>query len=312
MFIDELCAIWDRKSRFVSEAAYRTLDGKDLVAIISFHIPATEDGFQSIPVSIVDITDRKRIEAEIQAGLLEAEQANQAKSVFLANMSHEIRTPLNGVLGMTEILLDSSSNQSDVKRLEIIRECGETLLALLNDILDLSRLEAGRIKLDLEVVAIKDMLESVLNVFPYEANKKNLDLVIDIDDRVPTKIPADPARLRQVMFNLVGNAMKFTDTGSITTRVALPPDKPGFVEFSILDTGIGIDIAHQDALFERFAQADQSAAREYSGAGLGLAISKQFVTLMGGYIDVESQLGEGSRFYFGLPLDGAEDTALQG
>lgn len=305
VFIDELCAVWDRKSRFMSEATFRTLDGKHLDAIISFQIPESVEGFQSIPVSIVDITERKQAEASMHAAMKTAERANLAKSEFLANMSHEIRTPMNGVLGMTEVLLDSNPGPSDSKKLTVIKECGESLLALLNDILDLSRLEAGRIKLERETVNVKDMLESVLGVFPYVIYEKDIEFIVDIDDRAPGEILVDPARLRQIMVNLVGNAVKFTDSGSITMRVTTPPEKPGYVEFSVVDTGIGIDPAHQATLFDRFVQVDQSSVRKHSGTGLGLAISRQFITLMDGYIDVESELGKGSRFYFGLPLKSA-------
>jgi signal transduction histidine kinase len=305
VFIEELCAIWDGDKNFESEAKYKTLGAEDIDAIVSFQIPETEVGFQSIPVSIVDISELKQAEARMHEAMMLAERSNLAKSEFLANMSHEIRTPMNGVLGMTDVLLDSNLEESDIKRLQIVKKCGESLLALLNDILDLSRLEAGRVKLEREAVNIKDMLDDVMAVFPFATYEKDIELFVDLDDDLPDEIQADPARLRQVLVNLVGNAVKFTDSGSITMRVATATQNPGYVEFSVLDTGIGIAPEHQNVLFDRFVQVDQSTARSYGGTGLGLAISRQFIDLMDGYIDVDSRLGEGSRFYFGLPKDAA-------
>jgi PAS domain S-box-containing protein len=251
-----------------------------------------------------DVTERLAFEENLRKSRDEAERASFAKSEFLANMSHEIRTPMNGILGMTELLLEGDPDERSLKKLNVIRECGESLLSLLNDILDLSKLEAGQVHLENGVVEVQNLIDGVVNVFQHNAKDKGLAIVVDISSNVPAAIPGDAARLRQVLFNLVGNAMKFTDMGkiSIDARKIEKENGAPFLEISVTDTGIGIEPQFCNTLFGRFVQADQSSARRYGGAGLGLAISKQFITLMNGYISVDSEYGKGSRFYFGLPL----------
>lgn len=252
-----------------------------------------------------DISERLAFEESLRQSKEEAERASVAKSDFLANMSHEIRTPMNGVLGMTEVLLESGQDEIATQRLNVVKDCGESLLSLLNDILDLSKLEAGRIEIFRQRITVSEMLTDVESLFQHTAVEKGVELTILPLTNVPVELTADPARMRQVLFNLVGNALKFTSEGSVEVGVTpvIRPDGCEYMEFSVTDTGIGIRPEDCEILFDRFAQVDEGPIRQFGGAGLGLAISRQFVELMGGYIDVESELQKGSRFYFGLPLD---------
>ena len=255
---------------------------------------------QLIYAAARDITERKQAEANIVRLSAEAETANRAKSDFLARMSHEIRTPLNVVIGMGDVLERTALNREQRQYVRVFQKAGSNLLTLINDLLDLSKAESGRMTLeeiDFELGAVTD---SVIEIMSLRAQQKGIELSAEISTSLPTKLRGDPDRLRQVLINLVGNAIKFTGNGRVVLRAEADPDSPvpGALLFSVSDTGIGIPLDKLDSIFEAFAQADASTTRKYGGTGLGLAISRRLVNLMGGRIWAESEPGQGAVFYF--------------
>ena len=249
-----------------------------------------------------DVTERKALADALAEARDTAEAASRAKSGFLATMSHEIRTPMNGVLGMARLLLETELHADQHTYAEAISESGESLLALIGDILDFSKIESGTLSLEDDEVALRQLLEGVVELAAPRAHDKNIELVAVLDAQLPQIIRVDSVRLRQILTNLVGNAVKFTERGGVRVQARLvEANERQFVRFDVRDTGVGVPIAKRDAIFNEFVQADPTHARKFGGTGLGLAISRRLVEAMGGEIGIESVAGGGSQFWFTVP-----------
>jgi PAS domain S-box-containing protein len=254
---------------------------------------------QRIVGAIRNITDAKLAERKLMQAIEAAEAANTAKSQFLATMSHEIRTPLNGVLGMAQAMEADELSATQRDRLGVIRESGQSLLTILNDVLDISKIEAGKLELEEADFDIDEIAQSARHAFAAIAEAKGLQLILDLEPRARGLYRGDATRVRQILYNLISNALKFTERGAVTVKVARTVDR---VRLSVSDTGIGIAKADMRRLFEKFEQADASTTRRFGGSGLGLAICRQLAELMGGRIRARSVIGEGSTFVVSLPL----------
>ncbi len=289
-------------------------DELDNVASAINHMRETllEDIEQRHAIELALISEKEE-KLETRRQKLAAEDASRAKSQFLATMSHEIRTPMNGVIGMLEMLRDTPLNETQKHYLDVIHRSGESLLDIINDILDYSKIEAGKMQLELATFDLEDLLEDCLELFGATACKCDIELMGGVKPEVPLKLKGDPTRLRQVLINLLGNAFKFTTSGHIALEVRLAGNASAqqpVLHFSIEDTGIGIDANTQARLFDSFNQADSSTNRQYGGTGLGLAISKSLVELMGGEIGVRSIKGQGANFWFTAQLQSAETESV--
>ena len=287
------------KFSYDAKAMTRSGTAIDIQVAVAPLLDQTNQWIGSIAVAR-DVTQHKRSEEALRLAREAAESANHAKSSFLARMSHEIRTPMNGVLGMTELLLETGLTSVQRKYAETVQRSGQNLLGIINDLLDFSKIEAGKLELENVDMDLRRTLEDVVDLLAERARVKGLELACSIPANLVTHVKGDPLRLGQVLTNLVGNAIKFTEQGSVVIRMAGLEETAQEVtmRFEVSDTGAGISAAAQSHIFEEFAQADGSTTRKHGGSGLGLAISRQLVEMMGGNIYVESALGAGSTFWF--------------
>ncbi|MEL1242224.1 PAS domain S-box protein [Flavobacterium flavipallidum] len=276
------------------------------VLVSGFPMLDENGNIQEVVISFIDVSEQRKMNYEIQKAKELAETANKSKTDFLANMSHEIRTPLNGIIGFTSLLMESKLNDIQKEYMLTINESATTLMDIVNDILDFSKIEAGKLELKIEEIDLFALINQIFSLFQYQANQKEIELKLFIDDNVPEFLFTDALRLKQIIVNLIGNAIKFTQKGRIELEVKTElPLEENFVNliFSVKDTGIGIKEENQAKIFLSFVQEDNSTSRQFGGTGLGLAISNQLLALMDSKLELESTFGEGSRFYFSIRLE---------
>jgi PAS domain S-box-containing protein len=310
-------AAWEHHERtgepYSAEYRIRRSDGKEVWAFSTSDLVTDERGR---PIRLVgalqNITERKRTEAALAAAALEAEAANRAKSEFLANMSHEIRTPMNGVIGMNALLLRTELTPDQHKFAEAVRTSADCLLNLINDILDISKLEAGKVELEEIDLCLATVVEDVVELLSPKATEKSLEIAAFLDEGARGHFKGDPTRLRQILLNLLTNALKFTEAGFVAVEVTSRAHGPGqaMLRFEVQDSGIGLDEEAKGKLFHKFQQADGSVTRRYGGTGLGLSICRQLVEIMGGTIGVRDRDGGGSVFWFELAMPTSDARAL--
>lgn len=274
--------------------------------------PIKAVGGHALAVYCYDVSERREFERQLEESRKAAETANQAKSDFLANMSHELRTPMNGMIGLSDILMKMDLGEKPQELISAVNSSSRNLLSLLNDILDFSKIEAGELTLEVTPFDLRGVVKQVLNLQNPVAAQKDVFLGSTVDAKVPSYLMGDPARLQQILHNMVSNALKFTEKGFVRVSVTSVSMEQNMheIQISIEDTGIGIPRDKQESVFKKFTQADASTARKYGGTGLGLAITRQLVEIMGGTIGLESQEGVGTKFSITMPLQIAEENAV--
>jgi len=291
---------------------HKKADGTEFPVEVSLNPIQLSEG-NILFVALNDLSERKRVESELILAKEKAEEATRAKALFLSTMSHEIRTPMNAVIGVTHLLSEDNPREDQLSNLNILKLSADNLMTLINDVLDFSKIEAGKVELESIDFNFRNFINNVAAGFHMKANEENLDFIVEVDPKIPAHLMGDPTRLSQIVTNLCGNAIKFTDEGSVSLKVNFSSFKNDNIklQFEISDTGIGIPADKKDQIFESFSQADSNTTRLYGGTGLGLAITGKLIELMNGTISVESELDKGTSFFVDVELKTSMKSAQQ-